>query len=414
MTFSAHDLSIDVFDYDLPDGRIARYPVAERDQAKQLVYKDGVISEGVFRDLPGRLPEGTLLIGNRTRVIHARLFFPLEEGKRPIEIFCLDPLAPVDYAQSLGARTQVQWKVLIGGNRRWKRGALSLPLQVNGQAVTLQARRGEREDNTFAVTFSWTTDGPPVTFGEVLAAAGTIPLPPYLGREAEAADHDRYQTVFAKTEGSVAAPTAGLHFTPEVMAGLAARSIDWQEVVLHVGAGTFKPVDADTLGGHTMHREYFAVSRSFVNRLLVQLENGWPIVSVGTTSLRCLESLFYLGAGCASGNPPDAGAPVEISQWVAEDPALLAVSPVAAIQALAEFMVQNDLAEISGYTQLLLTPFATLQLADGLITNFHQPRSTLLLLVAAIVGDDWQKIYAYALAHDFRFLSYGDSSLLWK
>jgi S-adenosylmethionine:tRNA ribosyltransferase-isomerase len=414
MSSNARDLSIDVFDYDLPDERIARYPVAERDQAQQLVYRDGEITSGVFSDLPGRLPEGTLLIGNKTRVIHARLFFPLAEGKRPIEVFCLDPLLPVDYAQSLGARSQVQWKVLIGGNRRWKRGALTLPLEIDGHTVSLEAARGERQDNTFAVTFNWTTDGPPVTFGEVLAAAGTIPLPPYLNRSAEAADHDRYQTVFAKTEGSVAAPTAGLHFTPEVMANLAERRIDWQEVTLHVGAGTFKPVDAPTLGGHTMHREYFTVTKAFVDRLLAQLESGQPVVSVGTTSLRCLESLFYLGAEISNDRLPDPGSPVEIDQWVADNPLLTGVSPTTAIQALASYLADHNLSEISGYTQLLLTPFATLQLADGLITNFHQPRSTLLLLVAAIVGDDWHKIYDYALANGFRFLSYGDSSLLWK
>ena len=413
MPANARDLSIDVFDYDLPDERIARYPVAERDQAKQLVYQAGEITSGVFCDLPGRLPEGTLLIGNKTRVIHARLFFPLAEGKRPIEIFCLDPLLPVDYAQSLGARSQVQWKVLIGGNRRWKRGALTLSLEIDGYKVSLEAERGERQDNTFAVTFSWTTEGPPVTFGEVLAAAGTIPLPPYLNRTAEAADHDRYQTVFAKTEGSVAAPTAGLHFTPEVMANLAQRNIDWQEVTLHVGAGTFKPVDAPTLGGHTMHREYFTVTKAFVDRLLSQLESGKPVVSVGTTSLRCLESLFYLGAEVSNGQLPDAGSPVEIDQWVADNSSLTDVAPITAIQALATYLEDNGLSEISGYTQLLLTPFATLKLADGLITNFHQPRSTLLLLVAAIVGDDWKKIYRYALDSEFRFLSYGDSSLLW-
>lgn len=414
MSANARDLSIDVFDYDLPDDRIARYPVAERDQAKQLVYRNGEIRTGIFRDLPGRLPKGTLLIGNRTRVIHARLFFPLTEGKRPIEIFCLDPLLPVDYAQSLGARSQVQWKVLIGGNRRWKRGALALPLEIDGHSVILEAVRGERQDNTFAVTFSWTTEGPPVTFGEVLAAAGTIPLPPYLNRSAEAADHDRYQTVFAKTEGSVAAPTAGLHFTPEVMSSLAQRKIDWQEVTLHVGAGTFKPVDAPTLGGHTMHREYFTVTKAFVDRLLAQLENGKPVVSVGTTSLRCLESLFYLGAAFSIGETMVVDGPVEIGQWVADDPRLTAISPLTAVYGLKDLMTTNNLSEISGYTQLLLTPFATLKLADGLITNFHQPRSTLLLLVAAIVGDDWQKIYDYALKHQFRFLSYGDSSLLWK
>ncbi|MFK8161825.1 MAG: S-adenosylmethionine:tRNA ribosyltransferase-isomerase [Lewinella sp.] len=414
MPANARDLSIDVFDYPLPDERIARYPVPERDQAKQLVYQAGEITAGVFRELPSRLPEGTLLIGNKTKVIHARLFFPLAEGKRPIEIFCLDPLLPVDYAQSLGARSQVQWKVLIGGNRRWKRGALSLPLEVDGHAVNLEAVRGERQDNTFAVTFTWATDGPPITFGEVLAAAGTIPLPPYLNRAAETSDHDRYQTVFAKTEGSVAAPTAGLHFTPEVMTNLSQRGIDWQEVTLHVGAGTFKPVDAPTLGGHTMHREYFTVTKAFVDRLLAQLESGKPVVSVGTTSLRCLESLFYLGAAFAIGETMVVDGPVEIGQWVADDARLTGVSPLTAAHGLSDLMTTNNLSEISGYTQLLLTPFATLQLADGLITNFHQPRSTLLLLVAAIVGDDWHKIYDYALANGFRFLSYGDSSLLWK
>lgn len=414
MTSNARDLSIDVFDYDLPDERIARYPARERSGAKQLVYDKGAISHGVFSGLPGRLPAGSLLIGNRTRVIHARLFFPLAEGKRPIEVFCLDPLVPVDYAQNLGARTQVQWKVLIGGNRRWKRGPLHLELEVAGQQTTLTAERGERMDNTFALTFSWTTAGEPLTFGEILAAAGTIPLPPYLGRASEPDDSARYQTVFAKTEGSVAAPTAGLHFTPEVMAELQEKGVDWEEVTLHVGAGTFKPVDADTLGGHTMHREFFTVSRAFVDRLLAQLESGRPVVSVGTTSLRCLESLFYLGAGFATGETMVVNGPVEVGQWVTEDARLTNVAPLTAARGLKDLMHANGLAELSGYTQLLLTPFARLQFADGLITNFHQPRSTLLLLVAAIVGDDWRRIYDYALENDFRFLSYGDSSLLWR
>lgn len=414
MATNARDLSIDVFDYDLPDERIARYPVGERSSAKQLVYRHGAISHGVFSDLPQRLPSGTLLIGNRTRVIHARLFFPLAEGKRPVEVFCLDPLLPVDYAQNLGARTQVQWKVLIGGNRRWKRGPLKLELEVSGQKTILTAERGVRMDNTFALTFGWETAGEPLTFGEILAAAGTIPLPPYLGRASEPDDSKRYQTVFAKTEGSVAAPTAGLHFTPEVMADLKENGVDWEEVTLHVGAGTFKPVDADTLGGHTMHREFFTVSRAFVERLRDQLRAGKPVVSVGTTSLRCLESLFYLGAGFAVGDTTVADGTVEVGQWVAEDPLLAGVAPLTAVNGLADLMHTNRLTELSGYTQLLLTPFAKLQLADGLITNFHQPRSTLLLLVAAIVGDDWRRIYEYALENDFRFLSYGDSSLLWK
>lgn len=405
---------MDAFDYDLPDGRIARYPAAERAAAKQLVYQNGSISHGIFRGLPQRLPEGTLLIGNRTRVIHARLHFPLADGKRPIEIFCLDPLLPVDYAQSLGARAQVQWKALIGGNRRWKRGPLSLPLTVDGEAVTLTAERGERTDNTFAVTFSWTTAGPALTFAEVLQAAGTIPLPPYLGRNSEAEDRDRYQTVFAKTEGSVAAPTAGLHFTPQVLQSLTDRNVRWAEVTLHVGAGTFKPVDAPTLGGHVMHREFFSVKANFVRELRDQVAAGKPVVSVGTTSLRCLESLFYLGAAAQNGNPPPLGAPAQIGQWVAEDEALLAISTVDALTALVDWLDAAGTAEITGYTQLLLTPYAKLRVADGLITNFHQPRSTLLLLIAALVGDDWKRIYTYALENDFRFLSYGDSSLLWR
>lgn len=414
MATNAHDLSIDVFDYDLPDERIARYPAGERDSAKQLVYQKGAIHHGVFSDLPQRLPSGTLLIGNRTKVIHARLFFPLAEGKRPIEVFCLDPLLPVDYAQNLGARTQVQWKVLIGGNRRWKRGPLHLELEVSGQKTILTAERGERMDNTFAITFSWETEGELLTFGEILAAAGTIPLPPYLGRESEPDDTSRYQTVFAKTEGSVAAPTAGLHFTPAVMAGLKENDVDWEEVTLHVGAGTFKPVDAATLGGHTMHREFFTVTRTFVDRLLAQIERNQPVVTVGTTSLRCLESLFYLGAGFAVGEAIVLDGSVEVGQWVAEDKQLTAVDKRTAARGLRDLMATNSLSEISGYTQLLLTPFAELRFADGLITNFHQPRSTLLLLVAAIVGDDWRRIYDYALENDFRFLSYGDSSLLWK
>ena len=411
---TARDLRITDFTYELPEGRIARYPAPERAGAKQLVYRDGRITHGVFAGLPDRLPAGTLLIGNRTRVIHARLRFPLAAGKRPIEIFCLDPLEPVDYAQSLGARTQVQWKVLIGGNRRWKRGRLRLELDVAGQPTVLTAERGERTDNTFAVTFGWETAGARPTFGEVLAAAGTIPLPPYLNRPAEASDHERYQTVFARTEGSVAAPTAGLHFTPAVLDRLAEGGVRWREVTLHVGAGTFKPVEAPTLGDHVMHREYFSVDRAFVADLHDQLLAGRPVVSVGTTSLRCLESLFYLGAELATGRRSGLSGGVEISQWVAEDADLTAVAPAQAVGTLLDHMTAADVAELTGYTNLLLTPVARLRLADGLVTNFHQPRSTLLLLVAAVVGEDWRRIYDYALANDFRFLSFGDSSLLWR
>lgn len=440
MRRSAKDISIADFTYALPDDRIARHPLPERDAARQLVYAQGEISEGPFRELADRLPEGTLLIGNRTRVIHARMHFPLGEGKRPIEVFCLDPLQPADYAQSLGARNPdmtggkmgadagsadrtegeagttattspaavVQWKCLIGGNRRWKRGPLHLDVVVEGVAVKLTIVRGERLDNTFAVSFSWTGGGPDLTFGEVLAAAGKIPLPPYLGRDTEAADHERYQTVFARTEGSVAAPTAGLHFTPRVLESLAARGIDWAEITLHVGAGTFKPVDSETLAGHTMHREYIEVPRQLLARLVAQLRAGQPIVAVGTTSLRCLESLCYI----------DPAAPefphLQIGQWAAEDPTFRDASALARLEALLTVMEDRDLEVLTGYTGILLSPAADIKVADGIITNFHQPQSTLLLLIAAFVGDDWHRIYQYALDHGFRFLSYGDSSLLWK
>ena len=405
---SPHQQTIAEYDYDLPDERIARYPAPQRDGARQLHYRDGRISEAPFRELPNHLPAGSVLIGNRTRVIHARLHLPLPDGKRPVEIFCLDPLRPHDYALSLGSTEPIVWKCLIGGNRRWKRGPLQL--DVPG-GIRVTAERGERIENAFAITFSWTAPTP-LSFGEVLAAAGTIPLPPYLGRAPEAGDADRYQTVFARQEGSVAAPTAGLHFTPAVLNGLAARDVGWRELTLHVGAGTFKPVTADTLGEHVMHREYFTVGRALVEEITRLLRARQKIVSVGTTSLRCLESLYYLGALVRTGRPPEE-AP-HVGQWAAADPELTAIPPAEALDALASHLRERGYDYVSGYTSLLLSPATRPRLADGLITNFHQPRSTLLLLVASLVGDDWRRIYDYALDHDFRFLSYGDSSLLWR
>ncbi len=410
MPRSARELSIADFTYDLPDERIARHPVARREEAKQLVYQDGKISEGIFRDLPERLPAGTLLIGNRTRVIHARLHFPIGEGKRPVEIFCLDPLQPVEYAMSLGAQTQVQWKCLIGGNRRWKSGVAELEVEINGQQITLTAERGKQRGNSFDVYFSWTPEGEGLTFGEVLAAAGSIPLPPYLGRQTEAADQDRYQTVFAKTEGSVAAPTAGLHFTPEILTALQKRGVDWEEVTLHVGAGTFKPVSSPTLGEHEMHREYFEINLPLVDRICKQLAAGKPIVCVGTTSLRCVESLFHIASGS---DQPD-GFNTHIGQWAAEEADFPEKTSLERLERLRDLMSLSGNHQLNGYTSILLSPASDIRIADGLITNFHQPNSTLLLLVAAFVGDDWKRIYGYALENNFRFLSYGDSSLLWK
>ena len=408
MTTDPRDLRIEDFDYPLPDQRIARYPLPDRAAARLLTYRDGRLSDERFSALPEQLAPGTLVIGNRTRVIHARLIFPLPTG-RAVEIFCLEPLDPEDYARSLSATEgPVSWKCLIGGNRRWKSGSLELPVPVGGRTVRLAAERLERVDNTFTVSFSW-RGGALVSFGELIEAAGTIPLPPYLGRTAEGEDRHRYQTVFAEQDGSVAAPTAGLHFTPEVMEALAARDVGFRTLTLHVGAGTFKPVSSPTLAEHIMHREFFTVEVALLRELATQLAAGRPVVSVGTTSMRCLESLYYAGAGALR----EGRLPREIDQWVATDD-YSDIGTAPALRALIDALEAEGAGTYTGYTRLLLTPAAEVRVVDGLITNFHQPRSTLLLLVAAMAGEDWQRIYAHALDNGYRFLSYGDSSLLWR
>lgn len=415
MTPDARQLRIDDFTYDLPEERIARHPLPDRGQAKLLQYREGNIREHIFRELPELLPPNTLLIGNETRVIHARLRFPVEQ-ERPIEVFCLEPLTPADYAQSLGSPERVTWKCLIGGNRRWRSGRTTLHYEDLALTIT----RGDRLDNAFRVTFDWQAPRP-VSFGEVLDNLGNIPLPPYLNRAAEQDDRQRYQTVFAREAGSVAAPTAGLHFTPEILQDIQQRGITWQALTLHVGAGTFKPVTSDTLGDHVMHREYFSVSLPFLRRLHEQLVMGAPVVSVGTTSMRVLESLFYFGATlCVGGNVSTTSGTgrddtvAVLDQWVASDHRFLSVSPAPALSALIHHLEKRGQDRFTGYTQLLITPGVRPRIVDGLITNFHQPSSTLLLLVAAVVGPDWRRVYDYALGHDFRFLSYGDSSLLWR
>ncbi|MEM7572405.1 MAG: S-adenosylmethionine:tRNA ribosyltransferase-isomerase [Bacteroidota bacterium] len=406
-------LSMDAFDYDLPDERVARYPLPERDQSKLLQYRAGQISDHLFVDLPTQLPAGSLLIGNRTRVIHARLRLTLPNEKT-IEVFCLDPVEPVDYQLSLSSREGVRWKCLVGGNRKWKSGEAELVIPREGSAdLSLSMQRIERvEGGAFLLDFRWSD--PLLSFGEVLHLAGQIPLPPYLGRPAEVQDQNRYQTVFAKTEGSVAAPTAGLHFTPRVLAQLKEQGCQWEEIVLHVGAGTFKPVSSPTLAGHEMHREYIEVERSFLEKVQQQLEDKQPIICVGTTSLRCLESCYYLGRELAHTQARPDEDVLFLDQWTAIDSNSAMISPAAAIQALIEHLNKRGLSQLRAYTQLLIAPGMGLQIADGLITNFHQPRSTLLLIIAAVTADDWTQIYDHALANDYRFLSYGDSSLLWN
>ncbi|MCB0635749.1 MAG: S-adenosylmethionine:tRNA ribosyltransferase-isomerase [Lewinella sp.] len=403
-------LSIDVFDYPLPEERIAKYPLAERDASKLLHYRAGAMTARGFRELPALLPEGTLLVFNNTRVIHARLHFTLPNGK-PLEILCLDPLDPPEHQLSLSATHTVHWKCLIGGNRKWKSGEISQTIDTPDGPVHLTARRVERLDDAFAVAFTW--DATFLSFGEVLAAGGIIPLPPYLNRESEDTDRDRYQTIYAEPEGSVAAPTAGLHFTDRVFRELDERGIRRGFVTLHVGAGTFKPVKADQLGDHDMHQERIFVHHDFVRQLATTLASGQPVVPVGTTSLRTLESLYWWGVRCT--REPDL-LPDElfVSQWEPYETAPPLPAAAEALRAIDHWMGARQLDQLEGNTQLLIAPGYPYHLISGLITNFHQPRSTLLLLVAALIGDDWKKIYDFALAHDFRFLSYGDSSLIWK
>lgn len=401
-------IDISAYDYALPEARIAHYPLAQRDASQLLVYRDGQIHHQAFRRLPDELPARALLVFNNTKVIHARLRFTLPSGK-PLEIFCLDPVAPAEYQTNFSSKGSVQWKCLIGGNRRWKSGVISMRVSGAHLPVELTAHRLERQDDTFTVAFSWTD--PQLSFGELLAAAGIIPLPPYLNREAEREDSDRYQTIYAEREGSVAAPTAGLHFTDSVMADLRQKAIGTAKVTLHVGAGTFKPVSSPTLAEHAMHAERISVSRATLAQLHEQLAAGRPIVSVGTTSMRTLESLYWHGSRLL--RAPNTSPELAVGQW---EPYGNETLPAAAdaLAAILHSLDRHGLSTVEGQTHIIIAPGYQVRIVDGLITNFHQPRSTLLLLVAALIGDDWHRVYDFALANDFRFLSYGDSSLLWK
>ncbi len=401
-------IQINEYTYTLPDERIAKYPLAERDASKLLVYRGGQIRETLFRSLPDCLPEGALLVFNNTRVIRARLLFRKDTGAM-IEIFCLEPALPSDYEQSFAQTDHCTWHCLVGNSKRWKSGQLHTTVTVGGERVTLSAERisvaGEAGD---LVDFRW--DNPRCTFAEVLESAGVLPIPPYLHRETEAQDLQTYQTVYSKVKGSVAAPTAGLHFTPAVLAELDARGIEREEVTLHVGAGTFRPVKSDTIGGHAMHTEHFAVTRRTVDRLLAKPEH---VIAVGTTSVRTLESLYYIGCALARGGADEsADGAFTVGQWTpygADAPTLPAEE---ALRAILSYLDGRGMDRLWAATQIIIAPGYQFKIVRGMVTNFHQPQSTLLLLVSAFVGGDWRTIYDYALAHDFRFLSYGDSSLL--
>ena len=389
------DIHIKDFSYELPDDRIAKYPLAERDTSKLLVYNKGNISHDIFRNITAYLPQGALMVYNNTRVIQARLFFQKESGAR-IEVFLLEPHAPRDYEQIFQARGMCEWKCLVGNSKKWKTGALRLCTASENDDIDLQV---ERVDDSVC-RFSWKGD---MSFAELLERVGELPIPPYLNRHSEPNDKITYQTVYARIKGSVAAPTAGLHFTDRVLHDIDALGIEREEVTLHVGAGTFKPVKSETISGHEMHSEFISVKRSTIERLIA---HGGRAVAVGTTSVRTLESLYYLGVRAYNHQPL-----TEVEQWEPYEtsPSLTAVE---ALEALLAWMDENGHDVLHTSTRIIIVPGYSYHIVERLITNFHQPQSTLLLLVSALIGNDWHKVYDYALSHEFRFLSYGDSSIL--
>lgn len=389
------------YSYTLPDERVAKYPLPQRDASKLLVFERGAISEAAFARLPDLLPTGTLLVFNNTKVIRARIIFRRSTGAA-IEVFCLAPCAPDSYVLSLGAKEECSWVCTVGNLKRWKEENLLLPFTHNGRSYTLSAKKLSVANGEATVRFSW--DNPQLTFAEVLEAAGVLPIPPYLHRPTELADYERYQTIYSKHEGSVAAPTAGLHFTPSVLNDLKRKGIDTAEVTLHVGAGTFKPVKTSAIQDHEMHTEHFEVSLEALMQLRRRLGK---IVAVGTTSARCLESIYFMGLSLLTKNILQRN----IGQWTPYENSDK-VAPSTVIDSLITYLKDKGLRSISASTQILIAPPYHFRIIQGMVTNFHQPQSTLLLLVAAMAGDRWKEIYRYALEHDFRFLSYGDSSLI--
>ncbi len=396
------EIRMEDYGYELPDERIAKYPLPERDSSKLLLYRDGSISESVFRELPAWLPDNSLMVFNDTKVVPARLHFRRETGAH-IEIFCLEPVMPAEYNLIFAEREKCRWKCIVGNVKKWKSDVLSLYNPENAPAVAkmdLKATLAERIGETSIVEFSWQGGIP---FSEVLETCGTIPIPPYLNRESEDIDQQRYQTLYAKYRGSVAAPTAGLHFTDRVLEAIKAKGIEMETVCLHVGAGTFLPVKSETISGHTMHREPFVVKKDFLKRLCA---SGKTVVAVGTTSVRTLESLYFAGVACI-----EDGHPADIEQWTPYGREYRYTTEEA-LGALVGYMDRNGMEELKLGTRIIIVPGYEFHVVDALVTNFHQPHSTLLLLISAFVNGDWRRIYDYALRHGFRFLSYGDSSLL--
>ena len=397
-------IKISDYNYPLPDERIAKFPLPVRDQSKLLVYRHGEVSETRFTSLPDYLEAGELMIFNNTKVIQARLHFRKETGAL-IEIFCLEPIQPNDYVLNFQQTSHAAWLCMIGNLKKWKEGSLHKEMNVKGHTITLTATRGECRGTSHWVDFTW--DNPEITFADILEVFGELPIPPYLNRETQESDKETYQTVYSKIKGSVAAPTAGLHFTERVLQALRDKGVDLEEVTLHVGAGTFKPVKSEEIEGHEMHTEYISVNRQTIEKLIV---HGGKAIAVGTTSVRTLESLYYIGVTIAS--HPDAGQEeLHVRQWQPYE-THPTMTTVESLQQILDYMKRHELEALHTSTQIIIAPGYTYHIVQKMVTNFHQPQSTLLLLVSAFVKGDWQTIYDYALAHDFRFLSYGDSSLL--
>ena len=406
------NLLIKDFTYDLAEDRIAKYPLPERDASKLLVYKDGKITEDVYKNLDRHLPANSLLVFNDTRVIEARLLFQKSTGGI-IEIFCLEPHEQYsDITTAMNQHGKALWQCLVGGASKWKHGQILEKKIGLSNEIILHARYVEKKIDCFVIEFSWNDDS--LNFAEILHHAGVIPLPPYIKRAAERSDEERYQTIYAHHEGSVAAPTAGLHFTEHVFKTLQSKNIKTDFVTLHVSAGTFKPVKSETIREHEMHAEFINVSRETIENIFQNLSEN--VIPVGTTSLRTIESLYWLGVKLSTGDEQltmAQGESIELDQWECYELEKMNVEPKRALETLIHLMQKENIGRLITKTQILIAPPYKTRIASALITNFHQPQSTLLLLIAALIKEDWRKVYDYALQHDFRFLSYGDGCLLW-
>ena len=401
------DIRIVDYNYPLPEEKIAKYPLSERHLSKLLVYEAGKMREDTYLQLHEYLPANSLLIFNNTKVVAARLLFQKATGGG-IEIFCLEPDEQYpDISTAMQQKGKVWWKCLVGGAKKWKEPFLTKTISHNNNTITLQAKQISRGNEDYTIEFTWTDVN--MSFAELLYHAGLIPLPPYLNRAAEISDQERYQTIYAEHEGSVAAPTAGLHFTPTIFNQLSNKNIRHQFVTLHVGAGTFKPVKTNTIAEHEMHAEFMEVSITLIDSILAQMPE--TIVCVGTTSMRSIESLYWLGIKTIQ-QPSIAIADLTIQQWDAKQENLAAINAVTALESLKNWMQKNQLKTLLTKTQIIIAPGYSFKICQGLITNFHQPQSTLLLLVSALIGTNWKRLYQHALDNNFRFLSYGDGCLI--